>query len=399
MMRTITILAAVFVWSGLAGCARTGGPEPEISAGEPVGLQMLRTEAQLQKYPFRTILEFEAPTDPVFVRMEGTAPRMDSSLHHTGENSLRLSEGCRSLVVRLPSLFSGSVFPGRWALAGAYFFATRPQRLSASYEVEGKALTSITVELPAGKWTPVLLDVASVCDGKDLPIGVLKFDFPTSLSSPLWCDDVVVIENTQTHIESAGPDGWTIRERGFQYALERSGMYKVAIPTPEASGQGWVLGECNALRACFIMPGRSSLRVIYCDGMQIIDGRAVSLDPALSPRLVDQHENPARIEVAAELGRVDRNTSGDANNDGYAEATGTYQLVAAGPRMNLTITPQTPSLAQPVLEIANLPEGKLLVNMEGRAVDKIIRLPSGHTLIALPGTLTRPTQINIRVSQ
>jgi hypothetical protein len=52
-----------------------------------------------------------------------------------------------------------------------------------------------------------------------------------------------------------------------------------------------------------------------------------------------------------------------------------------------------------VLEISNLPPGKVLVTMEGRLVEKIVRLDNGRVLIALPGALERATMVNVKVSQ
>ena len=111
-----------------------------------------------------------------------------------------------------------------------------------------------------------------------------------------------------------------------------------------------------------------------------------------------QHETPAEVDVAAATGRVNRATPGDANNDGYNEARGAYQVIAAGPRVELTITPRTSVLARPVLEIAGLPPGDVLVNMEGQLVGGATRLPgTGDLLIELPARLERPTQVNVRV--
>jgi hypothetical protein len=98
------------------------------------------------------------------------------------------------------------------------------------------------------------------------------------------------------------------------------------------------------------------------------------------------------------MGRVNRSTPGDSDNDGYNEARGAYQVIATGPRVELTITPRTSVLARPVLEIAGLPPGNVLVNMEGQLVGGATRLSgSGDLLIELPARLERPTQVNVRV--
>ena len=67
--------------------------------------------------------------------------------------------------------------------------------------------------------------------------------------------------------------------------------------------------------------------------------------------------------------------------------------------MAMLITPQNVGLTGAVLEIAELPPGKVLATMEGQLVDRIVRLDDGRVLIELPGTLDRPTMLNVRVSQ
>jgi len=367
-------------------------PDPPLQAGEPLGLQMLRTEAQLQKYPFRILLEFEAPTDPVFVRVQDASPRLDPSRKHTGSSSLLLDPGSTSMTVRLPSLFSGSTFPGRWTLAGAYFFAARPQRLTAAYEVDGQPLASITAQLPANQWTPVLLDVAAAADGKPAPIGLLRFSFPAPLTQPLFCDDVIVLDNSQTLVDAP----WIIRERGFQFTIDQPPSPRITLQAPEAATHGWNLQEANQLRARFASNGNEKSRTFYSDGRQILDGALVaSPDPAAA----DHHAHPGLVTIAPEMGRLDRNSPGDANNDGYNEILGSYQIIAAAPRIELTIAPGSKPLDCPVLEFAGLPEGKALVNMEGRLVEKTARASNGRLLVILPGILQRSTLVSLRMTQ
>lgn len=375
----------------LPGCSKPLA-EPAVSAGEPLGLQLLRTEAELRKYPFRNILEFEAPTDVVFVRTQGTTPRLVSDKPHTGASALLLDRGTRTLTVRLASLFSGSVFPGRWTLAGAYFFSPEPRLLSASYRVGDASVASITVQLPAGQWTPVLLDVAGAAGAADSQIGSLEFMFSSPLDQPLWCDDVVVLDNTETFIESP----WSIRQRGFAYIVERPGVFRTVLQMPEAADPGWLLADdCGPIRAIFTTRRRDRMRVIYASGWELIDGRASALSPTVSPEA--QHASPARIDIAPEVGRVVRNQAGDANNDGYIETRGSYLLSATGARVEFRFHPRVP-VHCPVIEVADLPAGSVLATVEGRLIDRAVRLADGRLLIELPGVIERPVTVNLRVN-
>jgi hypothetical protein len=122
------------------------------------------------------------------------------------------------------------------------------------------------------------------------------------------------------------------------------------------------------------------------------------MTPDLSePTWREQQVSPAEIELAESSGRVDRSSPGDVNNDGYNESRGSYMVVANGPRLALIITPRSTAIAQPILEISELPPGNVLVTVEGRLVEDDVRLNDGRLLVKLPGRIERPTSVNIRV--
>lgn len=382
----------------IAGCAATpqAPVEETLPDAEPVGLQMLRSEAQLANYPFFTLLSFERESDPVFVRAEGPQPAADSSRSHTGAQGLRLLPGTKSATVKLSSLHSGREWPGNWTLVGAYIHSPQPQRLTAAYEEAGKALASYTVQVPANQWTPVLLDITPVHGRSQGEAGVLRFTFPAALAHPLWIDDVVEMDNTTIHVDSPQ---FAVREKGFGYVIESPNSFKVTLKTPEASEQGWRLENANPILARFTSSGKQKLMVIHAAGRQIIDGKAAPLSSRQRDAVVQQHDNPAQITLNSESGRLDRNSPGDANNDGYNEMAGVYRVIAAGPRLEMLITPRSPSAISPVIEIADLPPGKVLATMEGKLIERIVRLQDGRVLVEVPGSIDRPTLVNVRVSQ
>ena len=362
---------------------------------------MLRTEAQLKNYPFFTLLSFERDTDPVFVRTDGARAKLDQQRSHTGMQSLQVPAGARSMVVHLSPLHSGRDWPADWTLVGAYFLTQQPQRLTASYEAGGSALATYTVQLPAGQWTPVLIDIAAALDGRPAQeVGTLRFTFGAGLSQPVWCDDVLEMNNSGTLVDS-GPSmlGWTIRERGFQYQVEKKGAFRMVLKTPEASDQGWRIDECDEIRARFASPGGGHTRLVYADGREYLDGKFHVLDARLAEQLTEQEAAPAQISVPQTMGRLERNSSGDENNDGYSERTGAYQIVASGPRLEMQIAPRSLALVNPVLEIAGLPAGKVLVSMEGKLVERIVRLGDGRVLVQLPGEMIRAVAVSVRVEK
>jgi hypothetical protein len=139
---------------------------------------------------------------------------------------------------------------------------------------------------------------------------------------------------------------------------------------------------------------------IYRDGDEYLDGKfksAMALPAAQTAQMVQQQDHPAELAIAEELGRVERNSPGDLNNDGYAELTGAYQVKASGARIQITITPQTPKLAKPVVEIAGLPPGRIVAALDGQLIDQTVRLANGHVLVQIPSTIQRPVNLDVRV--
>src|SRR5581483_3426317 len=109
------------------------------------------------------------------------------------------------------------------------------------------------------------------------------------------------------------------------------------------------------------------------------------------------HRPPAEISVPAELGRLDRNTPGDANNDAYNEIRASYEIVSFGRRVEITVTPRGVPALRPVFEIAGFPPGKVLATLQGRLITQIDRLPNGNVLVELPVKIDLPTTLNVRV--
>jgi hypothetical protein len=390
-------LAGLFI--GVLGCASQHPEPPPLRGGEPLGLQMVRTEAQLKKYPFRILQEFEHPVDLAFVQVEGPGAQLSATRGHTGHSSALLERQTRTATIRLPSLLSGVRWPGQWTLVGAYFFAAKPQRMRAVYEIDGKAVLNYAVEIPANQWTPVLLDISAIDGPNAAKVGLLRLGFGEGLEQPVWCDDVLLMNNETEVVERRKNSAWFVEERGFKYIIHLSNS-TVALKTPEASDHGWTLEEANAIRARFSSPGPEKLRVIYADGKQYIDSvlKPLGIKPSIVIDLQAGHDAPGRLVMAEEFGRLNRNSAGDQNNDGYDEAVGSYQIIATGPRLEFTLSPRSGPLVRPVVEIAGLPAGAVSVTMDGRWVERIVRLGNGNVMIELPGEVAFPVIVNVKVN-
>jgi hypothetical protein len=270
----------------------------------------------------------------------------------------------------------------------------------AIYEIDGHPTLNYAVEIPANQWTPLLLDISAIEGATAAKVGVLRLLFPDGLRQPLWCDDVVILNNAADVIEPKKNATWSVGERGFKYIIHTTNT-TVTLKTPEAAEHGWTLEEANDIRARFRSKGKEKTRVIYSDGRQFIDGelKPLGIKPSVVIDIRTYHEYPARIDIAEEFGRVNRNSAGDVNNDGYDETNGTYQIIASGPRVEFKLVTRSGLLVRPVVEIAGLPAGPLSATMDGRWVEKMVRLESGNVLVELPGESAFPVTVSVKVGR
>jgi hypothetical protein len=381
---------------------RAPAPSPPPLKTEPIGVQITRAEPRLVGTPFRVLLDFERPTDLAFV---SAAPSDGAELSvakaHTGGASLRVGLNTQ-IAVKLTSVVHGD-FPGTWTLAGAYFCCEQstPATVRLAYRTPSSpaplAERAVTLSQP-GRWQGVFIDLTTIRSQSTEP-GLLTFRVEGG--GPVYCDDVAIVNNTKVLEEPAAASpgsGWTIRQAGLATVVDRPGRFTFTLKTPEAVSDGWVCEEANAMRARFVTAGGRTW-TIYAEGRQYQDGQfnAQGSTAEAAPYFARQHASPAEVLVAEEFGRVDRDTPGDKNNDGYNELRGAYQLIANSMRFEATLRPTTPALVRPVLEISRLPAGEVLATVEGRLIENSVRLGNGTLLLELPITIERPTTVNVRV--
>lgn len=360
-------------------------------------MQIRRAEPRLAGLPYRVLLDFEKAVDLAF--LDRSSFVTDSKKAHTGRSSLRLDSASRAFGVKLVSVV-GDSFPGNWTIAGAHFYSDAPATVTvwyASAKDQPPLIEARPVPLAPGRWTPVMVDLTSLA-GSSQSAGVLSFSIDGS--GDAFCDDVIVINNDRSvtpKSASASEPGWTVRQHGFAITAARPARFNVTLKSVEERPGGWAMVEANDLRARFIS-GAGEQMTLYADGRQYTDGRLALLGPRprYADTLAEQHANPAEIDLAEEFGRVDRDTPGDRNNDGYNELRGAYQLIAKSTRLEVVLKPRT-ALAVPVLEIAGLRPGSVLVTVEGQLMDRTSRLDDGRLLIELPLILRRAATMNISV--
>jgi hypothetical protein len=405
------MLAGVLFASGsilAGGCADE--PQPvRTTAMDQTGVISARAMLDAPPEKLSNLLNFETTTDTVFVSTDPAGrTKADAANPHGGKSSLRIDAGTTQIKVKLASLLSGRQFPGDWTLVGGHFYSPKPVGVTVRLENEnGTSLPAQPVRLEPNRWTDAMIDVtplagagAGVVGPALAPTLIFKFDAP--LAEAVWCDDVEMLDNTNLLAgEGAAPaaGAWSIHRRGHQYVGAAPGRFSFKLKLKGADPLGWECVEASNLRARFTSAGQPKELTLYADGRTFSDGKYSSMvsKELMEPDIGQQHLSPAEVSVPADQGKVDRGTPGDSNNDGYNECRGAYQLVAAGQRMEATLTPRSAQLVRPVLEVAKFPPGKVLATLEGRLVDKTTRLQNGNLLVELPGRITRPTTLSLRV--
>ncbi len=398
------------IWLLLAGCGTSGTavpPPPPPGADLPISLQLRRLEPNLQPYPFRSLLDFESGADAVFVK-SATPFERDARHAHTGHASLALAADTQRIDVGLASVLTGQPFPGNWTLVGGFFYAQEITRITIASELKPGIVQKRTMALAAGRWTAVLLDISRESAQTivtDHP-GTISFTFENPRRGTIWFDDFLVVNNTRTWVQGADVPGgpttrWSVVQRGFEIGVLKPSAFEVSLRTAEAAENSWRVEEANDLRVRLSSTGKNRSLVIYSDGRQYLDGQVRSLlaasTDAQARALTAQHDKPGAIEIAEGIGKIDRSSTGDANNDGYNEMVGAYQLAAAGAHVEFEIAPNDTPLVSPVVEVSGLPAGKPLVTLEGKLVGDVVRTDSGHLLIRLPGDIARPTTVDISI--
>lgn len=409
-MRTVVLL----IFCLMAGCATsqppssassipatqpTGGVTPVST--EPLNRQLARIAETLHGKRFSALLDFEGDSDALFVAADGSAARVDGRDRHSGKSSLLVAPATTRLTIKLSSLLAGRDFPGDWSLLGLFVRSDDAAGLAIACEDNGRAIAARKVTVPAGQWTAAMIDISALTGGGSSGSSgelrlELRFEQPTG--GNVRVDDLLLIDNRDTLLD-ATPDSWTIKRAGLRITCERKLRFNFGVVTTDGSPQGWEVEEVSDLRARFKSTGETKNLTVYADGRSMWDGayKPLSVEVRDDKAFAAAHAAPADLTIPEMMGRLSRNTPGDADNDGYNEQLGAYQVQANGGRIELTLTPRTTAVPRPVLQISGMPPGKALITIEGRLVEKSTRLDDGQLLVEVPARITRPTLVTVRI--
>lgn len=386
----------------IGGCTVEESAPVATTQSEPSSLQLMRVRPELQDQRFSDLLNFEAPTDTVFVTTRDFQRERDDARAHAGHSSLRLQGHAGSMTVKLSSLITSKSFPSGWTEAGAYFLCDRPVQVSVACLSGKKVLATETTTLLPGQWSGAWVDLSHISPDLSPAADDLSLSFSMDVPNVIWCDDVMLIDNTRWVLGSPdkpSPGEWTLCRRGFNWICDAAGRFNLQLPSTESQAGGWQMDEANAMRMRFSSTGDVKSLTIYSDGRSYWDGkfRAMTADLRNDPLWARQESSPAEIQIPQAMGRLNRNAPGDSNNDGYCEARGSYSISATGSRVDVTILPRSIPVQHPVLEIAGLDAGKALVTIEGRLIEQTQRLSDGTLLVDLPIKVERAVTVNIRI--
>jgi len=382
-----------------AGCPSTSQP-PKTSPRS--GLATTQPEKRLR---VSDLLTFESPVDLVFVKSDGNIV-LDETYAQTGRRSLKIPPSATRVELNLPSLMTGRPFPADWTLVCLFARCDSDATVGITYGQRSRM-----INLKPGSWSAVTQQIVDWGPSTDMrahqqpeqaqPTPVV---LTIQATSPVWIDDVTLVDNQSTLVgtDDDGDDfagAFSFRRRGFEIVGGTMGSFQVRLAASEASENGWTFVDGNAWRIRLRSAGAKHFMTVWRDGRVYTDGQygTYTRHGDLDDILIQQHTSPAQLDINEAQGRVDYNSAGDANNDGYAEREGVYQVVAFGPRLDIKMTPGPGGVARPILELSGLPPGKVIVTVEGRLATELLRLPDGHVLVELPIKIERPVTVKIRL--
>ncbi|MGC4033551.1 MAG: hypothetical protein QM754_17830 [Tepidisphaeraceae bacterium] len=226
---------------------------------------------------------------------------------------------------------------------------------------------------------------------RDALPGAKKIELRFDAEQSFLIDDVLLVNNRRVLAELPGV--WTVENDGLSIVVKTPGTEPRTIPSLAAAADGWAVSEVSPLRLRLTDATGRRQWVLLPDGTSVIDGRLDSRDTL--QRL--SFGSPGDLAVDDATGRIDLETPGDANNDGFNETRAAYQVIATAARVRLKLTPAGNPIVWPLFEIHGLPPEATVVTAEGKLIDRTARLPDGTLLVQLPIRIEEPTEITVGV--
>jgi len=365
-------------------CTPQRVPAPPATS---ISAQVLQDSSPRQRTSL--LLDFESSRDLAFVDTIPTKAQIDLKNARSGSASLLLA-GEGVATIKLSSLLRGRKFPGDWTLLCVDVGYAGAETIVVTLKSDGRTIAAETFHKGKnpGVWEYDRVRL-SLTRHPELLKGNLTLEIAGG-GGGFFVDRLALVDDTKTLVSVEGSDGWTVTEAGRQIVLAAPNRFELKI------ADRWKVDEANKVRTALL--GEDGIWSMYADGRAYRQGRyePILKLPDLHEALQAAHESPAEIEVSDDQGRVDRTTGGDVNNDGYNESLGAYQVRATAAAVAVKFIPRAP-VVMPVLQISGLPDGEVLVTLEGRLLERVIRLKDGTLLIDLRVRFDRPVVVDVRV--
>jgi hypothetical protein len=392
MARVIAHLVALSVVALVSGCATSTPALPEVPrATSPIPQPLLSWgDARTS-----TVLSFDSPADAVFVRsISGSVSQVRGEV---GTNSLSLTGNSPGVVIRLASLVRGRPFPGDWSAVGLRLRADAS--FGATLELRASGVTLASAQLTqtvAAQWNLLAVEVPDHVDPESVELALAIDSQQRNIEVAI--DDLTLIANDraiQTPVMSAirkGP-AWRIVGPTFETRL----------PSDIATESPMRLMEWSKIRMVFAST-QSPPRWVSIDSL----GRQIEASGGVVTYsyIGNQRDNsswrlamrsPGEVSVTQEQGRVDRQSVGDFNQDGFDESRNSYRVVANAKRLDITLTPGGVPLENAVIEIDGLQSAnEISATLAGQIIRTIERTSSGTVLIEVPSRVERAVIIQVR---
>jgi hypothetical protein len=264
----------------------------------------------------------------------------------------------REAVVRLEAMTRGRDWPGRWKLIEIELTA------AVAEEVEmGPSGAPRRVTLSAGERNWLRMPIT------DRPADLLLraagggFGGSVQLGRVRLVDDTWVIWDT----------GWSVRRSGGRLLVKSRTGHENAV---EGAMPGVLrVREANAIRVV-----TEPFGTFYANGR--------------NPWTLG--EGRTEVVISDDFGRIERNSDGDTDGDGFNDARGATILRVSGRRVVFTVSNGGGGGAA-VFELVGLPAGDVTVLSEGRLVERFERLSDGRLLLELPGAAAGEARVEVTV--
>jgi hypothetical protein len=333
------------------------------------------------------LLGFESAVDGVFVRGADTAV-----VEGRGRNGSGALEVRRDVIVKVGSLLSGREWPGGWTVMGAWVRAEQGGSVSMSVKDGETVLARRVIKIGKGQWSPAMVDILETDQATTPDVAKMTLGIEFSGDGRCWVDDVQVADNSYAWVDNP-KGGWGIRRKGFNVIVEQPAKFVLRLATEEVAG-GWKVIEANPVRARF-QNAEGKVGAVYADGRSYWDG----VFRPLAAGIADV--TGLRVAVDEDQGRLERNSPGDANHDGYNELEGAYRVVATdgARKLGVKLSPgdKSGAGAGAVLVVRGLAAGEVRVTVEGEMVRDVVRLADGSVMAVVPAAVERDLAVEYSV--